>query len=71
MQVLVHFHFGTFGKHEAEPLIERSCIVKLKYNEGVKTKFAIVYISQLVRFARCCTSVLDFHSKNLKLLPNY
>ena len=24
-----------------------------------------IYISQLVRFARCCTSVLDFHSKNL------
>ena len=23
-----------------------------------------IYISQLVRFARCCTSVLDFHSKN-------
>ena len=26
-----------------------------------------IYISQLVRFARCCTSVLDFHSKNLKI----
>ena len=25
-----------------------------------------IYISQLVRFARCCTSVLDYHSKNLK-----
>ena len=25
------------------------------------------YISQLVRCARCCTSVLDFHSKNLKI----
>ena len=24
-----------------------------------------IYITQLVRFARCCTSVLDFHSKNL------
>ena len=24
-----------------------------------------IYISQWVRFARCCTSVLDFHSKNL------
>ena len=23
-----------------------------------------VYISQLVRFARCCASVSDFHSKN-------
>ena len=31
----------------------------------------VVYISQLVIFARCCTSVPDFHSKNLqKLLPN-
>ena len=29
-----------------------------------------IYISQLVRFARCCTSVLDFHSKNLQLLQN-
>ena len=26
-----------------------------------------IYISQLVRFARCCTSVLDFNSKNLKI----
>ena len=25
-----------------------------------------IYISQLVRFARCCTSVLDFHSKTLQ-----
>ena len=24
-----------------------------------------IYISQLVRFARCCTGVFDFHSKNL------
>ena len=23
-----------------------------------------IYISQLVRFSRCCTSVFDFHSKN-------
>ena len=26
-----------------------------------------VDISQLVRFARCCTSVLDFHPKNLQI----
>ena len=26
-----------------------------------------IYISQLVRFARCWTSVLDFHSKNLQI----
>ena len=26
-----------------------------------------IYISQLVRFARCCASVLDFHSKNLQI----
>ena len=26
-----------------------------------------VYICQLVRFARCCTSVSDFNSKNIKL----
>ena len=26
-----------------------------------------IYISQLVRFARCCNSVLDFHSKNLEI----
>ena len=35
-----------------------------------------IYISQLVRFARCCTRVLDFHSKNLQitsklLTPDY
>ena len=29
-----------------------------------------IYISQLVRFARCCTSVLDLHSKISKLLQN-
>ena len=28
-----------------------------------------VYISQLVRFSRCCTSVLDFHSKNPQITP--
>ena len=27
-----------------------------------------VYISKLVRFARCCNSVLDFNSKNLQLI---
>ena len=26
-----------------------------------------IYISQLVRFARCCTSVFDFHSKNIQI----
>ena len=26
-----------------------------------------VYISQLVRFARCCTSFSDFHSKNRQI----
>ena len=26
-----------------------------------------IYISQLVRFARCCTSVSDFNSKNLQI----
>ena len=26
-----------------------------------------IYISQLVRFARCCTSVLEFHSKNFQI----
>ena len=26
-----------------------------------------IFISQLVRFARCCTSVFDFHSKNLQI----
>ena len=26
-----------------------------------------IFISQLVRFARCCTSVLNFHSKNLQI----
>ena len=26
-----------------------------------------IYFSQLVRFARCCTSVFDFHSKNLQI----
>ena len=27
-----------------------------------------IYISQLVRLARCCTSDLDFHSKNLQIV---
>ena len=26
-----------------------------------------IYVLQLVRFARCCTSVFDFHSKNLQI----
>ena len=26
-----------------------------------------IYISQLVRFDRCCTSIFDFHSKNLQI----
>ena len=26
-----------------------------------------IYISQLVKFARCCTSVSDFHPKNLQI----
>ena len=26
-----------------------------------------IYISQLVRISRCCTSVFDFHSKNLQI----
>ena len=26
-----------------------------------------IYISQLARFARCCTSVFDFNSKNLQI----
>ena len=26
-----------------------------------------IYISHLVRFARCCTSVFDFHPKNLQI----
>ena len=26
-----------------------------------------IYILHLVRFARCCTSVFDFHSKNLQI----
>ena len=30
-----------------------------------------IYISQLVRYARCCTTVFDFHSKNLQSLKNY
>ena len=37
---------------------------------GAKTFTKLVswrYISQLVRFARCCTSVFDFHSKNLQI----
>ena len=30
-----------------------------------------IYISQLVRFARCCTSVFYFHSKIFKSLQNF
>ena len=30
-----------------------------------------VYISQLVRFDRCCTSVSDFNSKNLQLTSKF
>ena len=27
-----------------------------------------IYIARLVRFARCCTCVFDFHSKNLQII---
>ena len=30
-----------------------------------------IYILQLVRFAKCCTSVFDFHSKNLQITSNF
>ena len=32
-----------------------------------KVPYDGVYISQLVRFARCCTSISDFNSKNIQL----
>ena len=30
-----------------------------------------IYISQLVQFARCCTSDFDFHSKNLQITSKF
>ena len=40
--------------------------VVLAFLTSIPKKYGI-YISQLVRFARCCTSVFDFHSKNLQI----
>ena len=34
---------------------------------GDVTRLSSHGISQLVRFARCCTSILDFHLKNLRI----
>ena len=43
-------------------------IVNFPWMSGDVPRLSIVrYISQVVRFARCCTSVLDFHSKNLQI----
>ena len=41
-------------------------IVNFPWLRGRLPSYVII-ISQLVRFARCCTSVLDFHSKNLQI----
>ena len=43
---------------------------RLTIFEPDEMKFGVIfssYISQLVRFARCCTSVFDFHFKNLQI----
>ena len=44
-------------------------IVNFPWLSGAVPRFPSygIYISQLVRFAKCCTSVLDFHSKNLQI----
>ena len=34
---------------------------------NIKVPSYSIYISQLIRFARCCASVFDFHSKNLQI----
>ena len=38
-----------------------------EYRDVPRLQSYSIYISQLVRFAKCCTSVLDFHSKNLQI----
>ena len=44
----------------------RSAIVNFPWLSDVPRRYSYgIYISQLVRFARCCTSVLDFIFKNL------
>ena len=43
-------------------LISHGWVVTLTFQDTLYS----IYISQLVRFARCCTSVLDFHSKTLQ-----
>ena len=46
-------------------LFQEQGFVPVSFSKGIPLgTIEIVYISKLVRFARCCTSVLDFHSKN-------
>ena len=49
--------------HTSVPIVN----LPLLSGDGPRLPSYGVYISQLVRFARCCTSVSDFNSKNLQL----
>ena len=46
----------------------RKNIVNWTYLDVPRLPSYGIYISQLVRFARCCTNIFDFHSKNLQII---
>ena len=56
-------HSSVYDKHDELP------IVNFPWLSGDVSRLPSygVYIFQLVRFAWCCTSVSDFHSKNLQI----
>ena len=49
--------------------MSKSTIVNFPWLSGDVPRLHLygIYISQLVRFAKCCTSVLNYHSKNLQI----
>ena len=59
-----NIYTGVYDKHDDFGFP----IVNFPWLSGVPSLPSYgIYISQLVRFARCCTSVFDFNSKNLQI----
>ena len=57
------------------PILGLVCVLMLRPTSPELVLLSDFWVSniasQLVRFARCCTSVFDFHSKNLQITSNY
>ena len=57
-------HASVYNKHDdfGSPIVNFPCLS----DDVLRLPSYGVYISQLGRFARCCTCVLNFHSKIIK-----